>query len=265
FARRRAGKETAEVLADALVTGIHGGDPALLSMPAAFPRLASLEAEYGSVFKGLVKSARKRRAEAAARGESYQRPGTMWSFRDGSRVLIEPLKTRLAKPPVFGASVRRVECGETHPPNGRWLVAADGRDSWPADAVVLACPAYQQAALLADLDAELAERMGTIAYNRIAVVALGYRVADVPRSLDGFGYIVPQRTRRDILGVQWCSSIYPERAPAGMVLLRVLCGGWHRPEIVGWDDDRLLAAVRAELRLALGIPAPPGVHPIIPF
>ena len=75
---------------------------------------------------------------------------------------------------------------------------------------------------------ELAERIRGIVYNRIAVVALGYHRSEVPGGLDGFGYIAPQRERRDILGVQWCSSIFPERAPAGMVLLRVLAGGWHR-------------------------------------
>src|SRR3712207_7659290 len=106
------------------------------------------------------------------------------------------------------------------------------------------------AAILAGLDAELAGQVGGIAYARVAVVALGYRRADVPAPLDGFGYIAPQRTRRDLLGVQWYSSIFPDRAPPGAVLLRALCGGWHRPEVVGWDDARLLAAVRAELRLA---------------
>jgi len=39
FVARRAGKEAADVFADALVTGIHGGDPALLSVAATFPRL----------------------------------------------------------------------------------------------------------------------------------------------------------------------------------------------------------------------------------
>jgi oxygen-dependent protoporphyrinogen oxidase len=79
----------------------------------------------------------------------------------------------------------------------------------------------------------------------------------VARDLRGFGFIAPQRTRRDLLGVQWCSSIFPERAPLGLVLLRALCGGWNRPEIVGWDDARLLEAVRAELRRAMDIEAAP--------
>src|SRR5262249_59789945 len=123
-----------------------------------------------------------------------------------------------------------------------WLVRGEGQDRWRADAVVLACPAYRTAEIVADLDAELAGLAAGIAYNRVAVVALGYHRADVPVPVDGFGYIAPQRTRRDLLGVQWCSSIYPGRAPEGMVLLRAMCGGWHRPEVVDWPDDRLVAA-----------------------
>ena len=263
FVRRRAGPEAAEVFADALVTGIHAGDPALLSMRAAFPRIAALEAEYGSVLKGVIRSARRQRQEATARGESYQRPGKMWSFRDGLRLLIETVRDRLPRPPVLGVTIRRIAKQATREAGPSWTVGAEGQDQWPADAVVLACPAHQQALLLSDLDDELAEHIARIPYNRIAVVALGYRALDIPRPLDGFGYIAPQRTRRDLLGAQWCSSIYPERAPAGMVLLRALCGGWHRPEVVGWEDDCLLQAVRAELRLALGVEAPPVFHRIV--
>src|SRR5262245_17423856 len=174
FARRRAGAEVAEVFADALVTGIHAGDPALLSVQAAFPRIATLEKQYGSVFKGLARTARQRRAEARARGEPYQRPGTMWSFREGLRLLVEALRERLKQPPLTGVSVRRIEkTGLSQRPS--WIVHGDGKDQWEAEAVLLACPAYQQAALLAELDRTLANRIGGIAYNRVAVVALGYR------------------------------------------------------------------------------------------
>jgi oxygen-dependent protoporphyrinogen oxidase len=259
FARRRAGDEAA-LLADALVTGIHAGDPALLSIRAAFPRVAALEAEHGSILKGLAAAARQRRAEAHARGEPIRRGGKMWSFREGLRLLIETLRDRLVRPPLLGSGARRVEA--TPDSSARWLVCGEGRDAWPADAVVLACPAYRQAALLHDLDPELADRINGIAYNRVAVVALGYRQADIPLSLDGFGYIAPQRARRDVLGVQWCSSIFPARAPDGAVLLRAMSGGWQRPEVVGWDDERLVEAVRAEFKVAMGILAEPVFHSI---
>src|SRR5439155_15091468 len=115
----------------------------------------------------------------------------------------------------------------------------------------------------ADNAAEMAERIAGIAYSRVVVVGLGFRRVDVPGELNGFGYIAPQRTRRDLLGVQWCSSIFPQRAPEGAVLLRALAGGWHRPDVVGWDDARLVDALRAELRAAMRITAPPIVHHIV--
>lgn len=260
FARRRAGREVAEVFADALVTGIHAGDPALLSIRATFPRIAQFEEQHGSVIKGFLRSARQRRGELKG-------SAGMWSLRGGLRLLVEKLSepNGVSRRVLHtGIHVRQIASGRS-PDTGRpfWTVHGEGRDSWTADAVVLACPAYQQAGILADLDQELAEQIGGIAYNRVAVIALGYRQADVPILLDGFGYIAPQRTRRDVLGVQWCSSIFPDRAPWGTVLLRALSGGWQRPETVGWDDDLLLRAVRDELRLAMGIAAEPIFHHIV--
>jgi oxygen-dependent protoporphyrinogen oxidase len=88
-------------------------------------------------------------------------------------------------------------------------------------------------------------------------VALGYREGDCPVAADGFGFIAPQNTRRDLLGVQWCSSIYPGRAPSGFVLWRALCGGIHRAEMVDWSDNELLRAVHAEMRAAMQVRGEP--------
>ncbi len=258
FARRRTSDEIARTLVDAFVTGIHAGDPGLLSVRAAFPRLALLEREFGSVSKGMSATARQRRKEARARGDTPKPGMRMWSFPEGLGLLVETLRQKLRRPPLTGVTARRIEKTE----NG-WLVAGEGQECWSTDAVVLACPAYQQAALLADVDSILADDIAGIAYNRIAVVALGYRRQDMPHSLDGFGYLTPGRERRDVLGVQWCSSIYPGRAPEGCVLLRAMCGGWHRAEMAGWDDTRLLEAVRNELRLSLGVTTAPVFHHIV--
>jgi oxygen-dependent protoporphyrinogen oxidase len=259
FVRRRVGREVAETLADAFVTGIHAGDPKLLSVRAALPRLASLEREYGSVLRGMAITARQRRIEARTRGEATPSGSRMWSVREGLSLLIETLRERLRFPPVTGVAVRTAR----RLANNGWRVQSDGRDGWDAEAVVLACPAHAQAMIVADEDAELAAAIDGISYNRVAVVALGYRAADVPDSLDGFGYLSPQRQRRNVLGVQWCSSIFPERAPPGKVLLRAMCGGWNRPEMVDWDDERLADAVRGELRQAMHIEAAPVFRHII--
>jgi protoporphyrinogen/coproporphyrinogen III oxidase len=256
FAYRRAGRDTAEILADAMVTGIHAGDPKLLSIHATFPRVAQFEKEYGSVMRGFTAVARKRREEAKARGEQPQ-PGRMWSFREGLRVLIEALRDQCGATIHHGVTVKRIR------KEAKWIVEGEGLDRWEADAVVLTCHGPEQAAQVADLDAKLAEGIASIPYVPVAVVVVGYRESDVPRKRDGFGYIAPQCLKRDLLGVQWCSSIYPDRAPPGFVLWRALCGGWHRREMVEWDDARLLAAVRNELKTAMGVAADPAFVEIV--
>ena len=217
FARRRAGAEIADTFADGLVTGIYAGDPKLLSLPACFPRVAEMERRYGSVMKGFAAAARERRRDAVARGAAP--PGQQRDVVVRRRHARAGRGAGRAQPPMFGAGVRSLrKTGD--PARPTWTVVGDGRDVWEADAVVLTCPVHRQAEILADIDADLSREIGTIPYNAIAVLGLGYRREDVPHSLDGFGFIVPERLRRDLLGVQWCSSIFAGRAPDGMVLLR---------------------------------------------
>jgi oxygen-dependent protoporphyrinogen oxidase len=257
FVTRRAGKGAADVFADALVTGIHGGDPAQLSVAATFPRLPLMEREAGSIIRGFRRAAIERKREALGKGEPPPGPQRMWSFREGLSALVDALARSLRECVKLGVRVKSVTRN-----NSRWLVRTDGGEI-TADAVVLACPAYEQAELLADLDSELAGEIAGIPYNRIAVVALGYRQADCPGAPDGFGYIAPQNTRRDVLGVQWCSSIFPDRAPPGCVLWRALCGGVHRGDMLELDDDSLVKAVHAEILLAMGVRGEPVFRRIV--
>jgi oxygen-dependent protoporphyrinogen oxidase len=257
FARRRAGGEMADTFVDGLVTGIYAGDPKLLSLPACFPRVSEMERRHGSVMKGFAAAAKERRREAAAKGEPPPGRAAMWSFTGGMRTLVETLAGRCSV--TLGVSIRSIrKSGD--PARPTWSVIGDGRDVWDAAVVILTCPAKRQAEVVADLDADLGREIGEIPYNQIAVLGLGYRRQDVPHSLDGFGFILPERLRRDLLGVQWCSSIFADRTPHGMVLLRAMCGGWNRADIVSWDESRIVEAVRGELRTILGIEAAPAFH-----
>lgn len=251
FARRRFGKEAADVFVDALVTGIHAGDPERLSVAAAFPRLTQFERQYGSVFRGFMASAKARRKAAEERGEAYS-PPRMWSFRGGLQVLIDTLAERLAGCVRTGTSVTGLSFNR-----GEWTVQAG--DEWlTADAVVLTTPAEHQAKVLAPLDGRMAELIGGIRSAPVNVAVLGYRDEDAPVQPNGFGYIAPQRTRRDVLGVQWCSNIFPDRAPPGFVLWRALAGGVNRPDVIALPDDEFLKVVHRELRETMGVTGEPA-------
>lgn len=257
FARRRFGRQAADVFVDALVTGIHAGDPERLSVAAAFPRLPLFEREYGSVFRGFLRSSKERRRAAVARGEQPA-PQRMWSFREGLQVLIDTLAAKLGGMTHTGVSVSGLSLGA-----GGWEVTAEGGERWTADHVILTTPAHHQADLLAPVDARLGELVGGIRYAPISVAALGYREADAPVRPDGFGYIAPQNTRRDLLGVQWCSNIFPDRAPPGHVLWRALAGGVNRPDMTELPDDEFLKRVHRELTVTMGVTGEPAFARVV--
>jgi protoporphyrinogen/coproporphyrinogen III oxidase len=250
FARRRFGREAADVFVDALVTGIHAGDPERLSVAAAFPRLPLFEREYGSVIKGFIRAAKVRKRAAFDRGEQPA-PQRMWSFREGLQVLIDTLAEQLGASARPGVSVNGLSVS-----GGGWTVHADG-ERLTADVVVLTTPADHQAKLLAPLDARLCELIGGIRYAPVNVAVLGYREREAPLRPDGFGYIAPQNTRRDVLGVQWCSGTFPDRAPPGHVLWRALAGGVNRPDVTTLPDDELVKVVHREMTVTMKVTGEP--------
>ena len=82
--------QKSSVLAQALVTGIYGGDAKQLSMAATFPDVPAMEREHGSLFKAM--SAKRRKAKES--GEKPSRP-VLWSFRGGLIELTDRLAERV--------------------------------------------------------------------------------------------------------------------------------------------------------------------------
>ncbi|MGL4419588.1 MAG: protoporphyrinogen oxidase [Gemmataceae bacterium] len=257
FARRRFGPEVANTFIDGLVTGIHGGDPEQLSLPAAFPRLFQMEQSHGSIVRGMMASVKKRRENQLARGLTPG-PQRLWSFPGGLQTLTDRLAEHLGPRLRLNAPAHRLQYD-----GQEWTITFGNEEKLLADQVVLTIPAHEQAELLATLDAPLAERLRAIESCPIAVVALGYRRGDVQGPQDGFGYLAPQRQRRDCLGVQWCSSVYPGRAPAGMVLWRALCGGVHRAELINLSEDDLIARVHTEMTMTMQVRGAPVFTKVI--
>ena len=126
-----------------------------------------------------------------------------------------------------------------------------------AMAMILASPAYAQARILNDLAPDIADALNTISYPSLSVCCLGYRREKIKHNLNGFGFLVPSRERRNILGTLWDASIFPQRAPEGYVLLRSMVGGARAPDLAMLPQEKLLDLVRADLKDVMGIDAAP--------
>jgi oxygen-dependent protoporphyrinogen oxidase len=258
FANRHFGREAAERLVDAIVTGIYAGDPETLSVRSCFPRLVKAEAMSGSVLRGILRMRKEKAREARSRGEPPPGPQRLWSFPTGLHELTDLLAERLRNSFVGGVTVKSIG----REANG-WIVRGEGNETWRADIVVSCLPPYEQSILLDDLSHELADEFAQIPINRVTVVALGYRRDQVTGPQDGFGYLSPQRDRRDVLGVQWCSSVFPGRAPEGCVLWRALVGGVARGDLTERSDEDLLKFVHREMSVTMGVTGEPVFSEIV--
>ncbi len=252
FVRRRLGTEFLDYAIDPFVAGVYAGDPEQISVSAAFPRLHALEQRYGSLIKGQFQGARERRRAAGTAANTAK----SFSFRNGMQTLTDALASAVTRI-ATGVTVTRVERGA----DGTWTVAGTrDRESVVrrTRSVVLAVPAYVAANLVRDVAPDAAQGLAAIPYAPIAVVATSHRRADIPHPLAGFGFLVPRRERRKILGCLFSSSMFEGRAPEGSVLLTTFVGGAREPALAGATDAELAAIVAGELGALLDARAEPA-------
>ena len=249
FVRRRLGAEALERVAQPLVAGIYTADPDELSLTATMPRFVELERTERSIILGLRRAGRR----TPLPGTSGARWSLFVTFAGGMEELIDTLAARL--PGGAAVTKQRVTALERAGAGWRAVTADGGR--FEADRVIVATEAHATARLARYLDPALATLLEEIPYASAATVSLGYRRADVPHALDGFGFVVPRGERRALLAGTFSSVKYPGRAPEGHVLIRGFLGGMLNVTMLAEDDAALVARARAELRQALGIAAEP--------
>lgn len=246
FVRRRFGHELLDYVFDPLVGGIYAGNPENLSMTALLPRLKQLEQRYGSVVRGV---AAKALAGMDPRFDPRRR--NLFSFEQGMASLPRKLAATLGARLWSGVRVEglRAEAG------GGFRLSLRDHDSATSlgvDGVVVALPAYAAARVLAPLAPATADTLAGIEHPPLAVVALGYRRAQITHPLDGLGVLTPTVERRKVLGVIFSSTLFTQRAPDDHVLLTAYVGGARQPELARLSRKEMIAMVRSEANDLLG-------------
>jgi oxygen-dependent protoporphyrinogen oxidase len=252
FATRRLGREASDKLIDPMASGVFAGDSDKLSLKSCFPRIHEVEAEYGSLIRGLIKLQLKARREGKKKLPGAGPGGTLTSFGRGMGEMTDALAQSLGSRIHIGAPVRSV----SRISDGYTLHFEDGPDR-ETERLVLAVPAYVQSEILQDLDPALGELLGTIPYPALSVVCLGYSKNRIGTYLDGFGFLVPSKEKRSILGTIVDSNVFPNRAPEGAVLFRSMVGGARTPHVAELPDEQLTGQVLSDLKDITGLSAEP--------
>jgi protoporphyrinogen/coproporphyrinogen III oxidase len=261
--RRRFGQEVVDYAIDPVAAGVYAGDPNRLSARFAFPRLAALQGADGSVLRGAVRAARAARAARLPPERDSAAPPPaergIFAFAEGLQAIPDRLAAASTGSIHVGAPVHHVRRSDPG-----WTLSLDlagGRVERQFDAVVCAAPAHRLRRLLPP--AAALHPLDSIEYLPIAILTLGFPADSIGHPLDGFGMLFPRRESRDVLGVLFSSSIFPDRAPAGHTLLTVMTGGDRDPEVVHRSDDELQTRVLARVQPTLAIRAAPVFQRVI--
>jgi oxygen-dependent protoporphyrinogen oxidase len=269
FVVRRLNREFLDQMIDALVAGIYAGDPHKLSVQHAFPRLAELEARYGSLIKGQIFGARERKR----RGEISKDRAPKFSFDEGLQVLPDALAAQIGDSVKLNTPVTKL----TQTDSGWRVTAASGEAEHGA--VVYCGTAHRLAGLQVELGTPASGTAQTdftkepgrrpalqppdlsafseIRYPPVASVVLGFRREDVAHSCQGYGMLIPKIEGFKILGTIFSSALFPNRAPAGHLALTSYIGGERYPELALLPPEQLIETTLADLRILLGVRGQP--------
>lgn len=244
FVSRRISAEFLDKAIDPFVSGVYAGDPNNLSMRSAFPKLFEMERDFGSLIMGTF----RRKTEKP--DPNFPRT---FSFHGGLKTLIDALAKEIGDGIKLSASVSEIE--ET----------ADGKfrvNKQEFDSVVISTPAFVAAELVKSRDENLAKLLSEVNYPQVAVVVLGFKSEKIKKELDGFGFLIPSKEKRPILGTLFHSAVFPERSPDGFQLLMTFVGGVRAGDKLDEkSDDKLKAMVLEQLGEILGVAGEPDfVH-----
>ncbi|HEY3251899.1 MAG TPA: protoporphyrinogen oxidase, partial [Ignavibacteria bacterium] len=225
FTGRRLGREFLDYAINPFVAGVFAGNPYDLNVKSAFPKLYELEQKYGSLIGGMIKS----RKERKRRKEESKQSAKTFSFKNGLIELVNALYERTKT--IFSLNTEVLDLRRI---GGSYIITfikGDHFETESFDSVILSIPAYFSSRLIRSFDNKLSEDLSNIYYPPVTVITTGFKNNQFKSVPDGFGFLVPEKENRKILGSLWNSSIFPGRAPNGYSLLTNFIGGSRHPEL----------------------------------
>ena len=252
--RRRLGDEATDTLVAPLLGGLFAGDVDRLSVEATFPELVEWERRHGSLIRG---------ARAAAKAAGPGAPSMFLRLEGGLGRLTGALAEAIGDRLHCGTAVEAVERD-----HGRYVVRAggaehsDGRTEHPADAVILASPAFVAAGLVERLAPEAAVSLREIPYASTAVVLLVYPEGTGDALPDATGFVVPAG-KAPLTACTFVSRKWPQPELGSRAVLRCFVGGVSAEDVMDAPDGEIAEAVCRHVAALVELPPAPEAWKVV--
>lgn len=236
FFNRRFGTEVLKNLIQPFLNGVYAGDIKRLSVNAVFPKLKEYERKFNSVLLGFLFS-------GSFKGSLKNM--TLYSFKDGMETLPREIYEKIKNKVTLG--VKGVEISRakdffivTFKVNNKVI-------NYTANSILFALPAYKIADFYYLFPDGYVNDFINIEYVPLYTVSQLALKSKVNFKLDGFGFLCIKEPHRKLLGSIWTSSVFPDRAPDGKVLLTTFIGGSNYKKVLELSEEEIAGISAKEL------------------
>ncbi|BBM99442.1 protoporphyrinogen/coproporphyrinogen III oxidase [Marchantia polymorpha subsp. ruderalis] len=259
FVRRNLGDEVFERLIEPFCSGVYAGDPAKLSMKAAFGKVWKLEHFHGSIVKGAINVIQeKKKNPPPPRDPRLPTPKgqTVGSFRKGLSTLPNAIAAKLGDKVKVNWKLESIEKSG----DGEYRLTYEtpqGKKVVSTKSIVLTVPSYIAKDLLAPLSEKTSNALAKFYYPPVAAVTISYPKSAIKEErivdgqLKGFGQLHPRSQGIQTLGTLYSSSLFPGRAPEDRVLLLNYIGGATYTQITTMKEEDIVSIVDKDARIML--------------
>ncbi len=251
FVKRRLGHEFLDYAIDPFVSGVFAGDPDLLSVKSAFPKLYRLEEIYGGLIKGMILGAKERKKQTVQSKQNAK----MFSFKSGMQSFPKSIADNLKGNILLSCHAEKVIQKE-----GKFKIiysCDDKKNEMMADIVLSTIPAYKTVSLFSQFDIGIKAHFNDIYYPPVKVLYLGFMKKSIGRDLDGFGFLIPKKENKPFLGAIWSSVIFPNRADNDKAAFTLFIGGSRSPGLLDDNSSELVDQVIKEFKKIMMIDEDP--------
>lgn len=251
FVKRRLGKQALDYGANPFIGGVYASRPESLILKHAFPSLYETERKFGSIFWGMIRGGIQ---------PSEKLPHSrLVSFKEGMQELPKRLAEKLSIPPVLGCEIKKIEFKN----KSKWCVHGEAKDGKIKeelfDQVISTLPSHALLKIewIGIQAPHLFKTLAQTFHPPLALCFQGFKRQQIQHPLDGFGFLVPEKEKRKILGTLFSSTLFQNRAPKNYVLLTTFVGGERNPELCNLPDNEILEYAYKENQKLLGIEGKP--------
>lgn len=240
FAANRWGKETAQILIDPLVGGIHAGNTSDLSLAKCAPQYLHASKLSRSVSLGL---------NTASNTVGNSSHPAFYSFTTGLNQLVQSIKKWLAdhgSEIITDCEVKNVIS------NRKGFQVQTVNDTYDCEKIICATPAYVSSGLLKNVSPRAAELLGTIEHSSPIMTLLSYDKEAFKVDPDGSGVLVPRSNNMLTTAITFASNKWPNWSDGNEMIFRVSSGKFGDNRAWKLSDEALVANLEVELRKIIG-------------